>query len=207
MPTRLEMPRQRAASAAAEPPISRLLESLAGFFRQEADAQRALQLLVRGHGLSGRQVQLLSPADASPHRFARAAALWAPRWSVHGSRQGRIELGLTMSLLALLIVSAAWWLAPDSAEIAWGWLPVGWAAIVALLAGGLALAGRWLPGLLGPPRRLRRFETVVHQQLVEGHWVLVVHGVPWGQQTEVLALMRRHSQRWCAVAPEQQPLG
>jgi hypothetical protein len=87
------------------------------------------------------------------------------------------------------------------------WLPIGRAFTAAVLAGGAALAVRWLPTLLGPQRRVRRFEAMVQKQLAEGHWAVVVHDVPWGRQTQVLALMRQHSQRWCAVAPAQQALG
>lgn len=182
-------------------PITRVMACMAGFFRLEAEALAAAQQLTRAHGLSRTQCLLLSPIDASPHRFERKARQWASRWQANGrapwSDHWR-QIGSVLMLGALL--AAVWWW-PDwhvADDLYWPTLaatPLAGAGLVALV---MAI-WRQVP-------RPRRFDQRVREQLASGAWAVVVHGVPADRQAVVVALLRGSSLKWCGEAVPAQRL-
>jgi hypothetical protein len=164
---------------------------MAGFYGQESDARAAAGRMRHDQGLRSAQVLLLGPHDAAAARFAKQARRWAG-----GPQSG---LGVPWALAGLagllaLAVAAGNWLVETDMSNGMFWLVL----LLAVLSGGL-IAGLAAASWPEPPR-VRRFENSIQQQLGEGFWALVVHGVPVGRQPAVVALLRGSSLRWCAVA-------
>lgn len=182
--------------AAANMPIDRVLDCMAGFYQQEADGRAALRHLRLSLGLLPSQLLLLGPCDAGGRRFVRLSRQWAagpqpdgtaahsPRWA---------GAGLGMLLAGLL--TAAWWLTGPA--VSGEWRLLAWLLATALGAAlGAALSPRGLR-VQSP----RRFDSNVQRQLAGGCWALVAHGVPWASQAAVVTHLRASSLKWCAVAP------
>lgn len=193
-------PGSAAAAPSADPathlPIDRVLDRMAGFYRDEADGRAALRHLRLSLGLLPSQLLLLGPTDASNWRFARLSRQWVggphPDGAVLRSmRWPGMALGM---LLAGLLAAAG--LVPGAA-VSDGWHLLAWLWSIALGAAlGAAIGWRWLR-----PQLPRRFDSNVQRQLAGGCWALVAHDVPWASQAAVVMHLRASSIKWCAVAP------
>lgn len=173
----------------------RPLSCIAGFYGEQAHSRAAARQLQVELGLQAAQVVMLSPRDAGPTQFARKSRRWSGGWRAR-AQSGSVSPGAAIALAVLLLLSIAaggWVLAAEASD---GLLLMGVALAVVCGALAAGLAAAFWPQ---PPRR-RRFETSVQQQLAEGCWAVVVHGVAGHRQAAVVDLLRGGSLRWCAVA-------
>ena len=168
---------------------------IAAFYAGESAMRESARDLRQHHGLDASQLVMMGPRDAEPGRFARHRLRWTGRWSGgHPDEPGfwRWRAGAAGALV-LGIAAAGWALQSD--------LPFA-GLLVGLMAAALVavVLGRHLVVPWSDPPRARRFETTVRRQLSQGAWALVVHRMPRDRQAGVVALLRRASLRWCAVA-------
>lgn len=186
--------------AATHLPIDRVLDRMAGFYRDEADGRAALRHLRLSLGLLPSQLLLLGPTDARSRRFARLSRQWAAGLQPDGPvlrsmRWPGIALGGLLGGLLAGLLAAAWRVTVPALWDEWHLLA--WLLPMALGAAlGAAIGWRWLR-----PQLPRRFDSNVQRQLAGGCWALVAHGVPWSSQAAVVMHFRASSLKWCAVAP------
>jgi hypothetical protein len=170
------------------------LACIAGFYGELAHVREAARQLQADLGLQPSQMVMLSPRDAGSTQFALKSRRWSGGWRAR-AQAGSVSPGAVVALAGLLMLSigvGGWVLAAEASD---GLLLLG--ISLAVVCGGLA-AGLAVSFWTGPPRR-RRFETSVQQQLAEGCWAVVVHGVAGPRQAAVVDLLRGGSLRWCAV--------
>lgn len=185
----------RAGTRPVADTIDHALDSLAGFFANEADALDAMRRLSTTFGLASSQLLLLRPGDGSWLRFALHGRQWAARQR-HDAQLWFGDMGLLAAVAAVLAGSvAALLLSLDDAFLI---------LTLALLCG--AAAGAAWAWRANQQPHLERFATIVRRQLVAGHWGLLVHGVPWERQAGSVALVRACSVNWCAVSLPQRAL-
>jgi hypothetical protein len=185
----------------AQVPPDRVLQSIGAFYASDAAAQQVAHQLHLELGLSARCCMQLGPADATPWRFGPLTRQWrGPRGAIEPGWY--TDFGIVTALCALLVgLAATVWLVldldlgpTDDREMMTRML------LLLVMLCGVTIAAM----AFTLPRRRRvavRFDRMVHQQLTAGRWALVVHGVPWQRQAEVLALLRSSSQSWCAAWP------
>lgn len=169
--------------------IEQPLDSVAGFFASETNALDAMRQLSTTLGLANSQLLLLRPNDGGSLRFALRSRQWASRphpdtQSGLGDDELLLLLGVTLAALG-----GGMLLALDNAFLFFTM------ALLSVAAVGVAWASR-----SNRPQHLVRFAAIVRQQLLAGHWGLLVHGVLWERQAASLALIRARSVNWCAVS-------
>ncbi len=169
--------------------IDQPLDSVAGFFANETDALDAMRRLSTTLGLSNSQLLLLRPDDGGSLRFALRSRQWASR-SRHDAPPGLGNDELLVLMGATLAgLGGAMLLALDHALLFF---------VLALMSVAVvAAAWAWRAS---QPHHLAKFAAIVKDQLLAGHWGLVVHGVLWECQAAAVALIRARSVNWCAVS-------
>jgi hypothetical protein len=185
----------------AQVPTDRVLQSIGAFYSGEAAAQQVARQLQRDLGLSPRQCLQLGPADATPWRFASLTRRWrAPSETIEPAWY--TDFGIFTPLCALivgLVATVGLMLDLDLAP------PEDRETMTRMLMLLVMLCGATIAAVaFALPRRRKvgvRFDRMVHQQLAAGSWAVVVHGVPWARQKDVLSLLRSNSQSWCAAWP------
>lgn len=178
--------------------IGHLLDSVAGFFGSQADAQEVLRRMSRTQALRPSQALLLGPADASWWSFRLRTRRWANRaWQDNQIWFGDAWLVASIGALLAGVASAMHLSLQESMPVALTFLAFALATLAGAAAGG---CGAWLSNR---PAYLEAFSGIVRQQLVAGRWVLVVYGVPWEHQAGSVALLRECGIDGCAVSVVQ----
>jgi hypothetical protein len=190
--------RPERVQAGAGASIDRVLDSVAGFFQSESQAQETLRRLNLTEGLLDAQVLLLGPTDAAWLPFMLHTRRWVCR-----PRQDRQPwfrdvwlAALVGALVAVLLCAVS--LSLDDGLPLFAALPAFTLAALTGAAAGVG-AGWWSK----QPAHLEQFAGIVRKQLGAGRWVLLVHGVPWERQARAVALLREDSLNWCAVSVAQ----
>ncbi|MDO9071700.1 MAG: hypothetical protein Q7U73_00400 [Rubrivivax sp.] len=179
--------------------IDRLLDCVAGFHANEADARRISGQMMAAHGLVPSQLMLLRPADAAWLPFRSRRRVWARGANADGQTWlGDAGLMASLGGLAGGLFSAVWLWVDSQLELGMGggWEPAVFSAAVTLGA----LAGHALAGKVGQTPQHRHFDAVVRHQLASGRWVVLAHDLRWEQQAGVVKLAREQGLDWCAVA-------
>lgn len=174
---------------------------LAGFFATRAQAQAVALWLRDVQGMGPAEQAVLGPAHAPSRSFRRLARSWSRGPDAEG-RRWQSDAPLMAGLGALSFgLAAAIALCVD------GSLADGEGAFATLamplfgLAGGWA-AARWASEV----SQYQRFDQSVREQLVAGHWAVVVHDVPWPRQAAVHAQMQQARFGWCSAGTARSPL-
>ena len=172
-----------------------VLDAFAGFYTTERQALQMLLLLGRSAGVQPGHLTLLPPADSGRLRFALRARRLNQHPHVHESPSAA-PLWMAAFAGAVIAVAAAdgalfmQWLVPVDSE----WLTLALAALSGALLAVMAVAV-----LHRQQPQYRPFDRALQRQLRAGHWGLLVHGLPWKHQANVVALIRKYSLCWCAV--------
>ncbi len=177
-----------------------LLDGLAGFHASEVEALTTVRQLAESHGLQADQLVLLTPRDAAWWRFAHRARQWNRR--PHG--QGGTSMR-SLSLVAMLTAfgaSLATAAVLEQNEFVSFELELAAMATAALV--GAILAASLAVLLHQQQPQFKDFDRTIRHKLAQGHWVVLVHDLPWTRQAGVVDVINRHSANWIAVTSARQ---
>jgi len=179
--------------------IDHVLDCVAGFHANEADARDVSGRMMVAHGVLPSQLSLLRPADAAWLSFRSRRRQWARSADADGqSWLGDAWLMASLGGLAVGLVSALWLWVDNRLGLGLG---AGWELAVFAAAVTLGvLAGHVLAATVGQTPQHLHFDAIVRHQLANGRWVVLAHDLQWEQQAGVVELARAQGLDWCAVA-------
>ncbi len=181
----------------AAPPvhIDHVLDCVAGFFVDRADAELTMAQLRQTRGMLPTQQLLLGPADAAWLPFRRRSRQWARGPDAMGQtwKNDPRLVALLGAVLALPLIVIAL-LFVDSLTLASA-LALIVSVVLTGAAVGAGMACRWRVS-----RQYQKFDQLIRAGLAAGRWVVVAHDVPWVGQAAMVKVLREGSVHWCAVS-------